>query len=331
MPCWSPLFPGTSCPPFPRRGIGCSGRWPQVPPGPVAETRLLLQAAPSRLGESDRPSRGGRGERPLWLEADVRPNALGKARALLYKPAEINIVTADEIGKRAHLAASCPGWPRGWSSSSSPRLERGDGPRGPHERRDQVAPEQASNSEAPGDQGEFWSHVDVSVMEIPSLPLSAIPGSLLMELGNRGHPRPRFGWNPRRGRTSSMSPEGKALLLHAPGSIGVSRCPRAPRDSAGLIRPAGRSLFRRGPHEPGVEFGVYAQWAHRRVEPLWRRYLDPVATEGDRGRQNFDVAIPDGRHRIRLSCAQGRVHPVATPRWDWSYVTGLHFVQALEK
>jgi hypothetical protein len=176
--------------------------------------------------------------------------------------------------------------------------------------------------EAPGDQGEFWSHVDVKVLAIPSLPLSAIAGSLLRELRIVDR-RPASVESVEKQEVIDV-PEGKALLLHAPGTIAFD----APRGATGFSGSFGMraGAYSDAGHTAGVEFGVYAVWPHGRVQKLWSRYLDPVAVKRDRGTQHFDVGLPaDTPDTVVLRTAPG---PDNDNRWGWSYVTGLHFIPA---
>ena len=65
----------------------------------------------------------------IWLQADAVPNALGRARALLYKPAIMNIVTTDELDTETTWRFRLPS-----RADADPRR----GPGGPHARRDLV-------------------------------------------------------------------------------------------------------------------------------------------------------------------------------------------------
>jgi hypothetical protein len=258
----------------------------------------------------------------LWLEADAKPNALGRARALLYKPAQINLVTTDQLGNERTWRLL----PRVAKAGFLlvPTLERGEDLVGlmNGETRTRLS---HIRFEAPGDQDEFWSHIDVNVLAIPSLPLSAIPGSLLVELAIADR-RPTSVESAEKQEVIAV-PEGKALLLHAPGRIAFDVPKGAPGFSGSFGMRAGS--YSDGGHTAGVEFGAYAVWPGGRVEKLWSRYLDPVAREADRGTQHFDVDLPvDTPATLVLRTGTG---PDNDNRWGWSYVTGLQFTPSTGK
>ena len=285
----------------------------------AAEHRLLFKRS-VHLGESIELPPDTRSA--IWLEADAVPNAMGKARALLYKPAEIEIVTTDELGQERTWRLL----PRVARAGFLlvPTLERGEDLVGlmNGETKSRVS---RLRFEAPGDQGEFWSHVDVNVLTVPSLPLSAIANSLLKELGIVDR-RPVSVNSAQRQEVIDI-PEGKALLLHAPGTIEF----HVPTGAARFAGSYGLRVgaYSGGGHTAGVEFGVDAIWPNGRVVTLWKRYLDPVERDMDQGLQHFDVAVPDGAPAMLvLRTGPG---PTNDTRWAWSYVTGLRFTEAPEK
>jgi hypothetical protein len=283
----------------------------------AAKTRPLhrfITKATVRLGEPVEIPAGL--HEAVWLEADAVPNALGRARALLYKPAEIGIVTTDETGKE-----------RSWRLL--PRVARAGFilvPTLEHAEdlealMDGVAPTwvRRIRFDAPAGQDEFWSHIDVNVMAIPSLSFAAIGNSTLLKLGIYD----------RRPVSIKAFAElelvdiagAQAMLLHAPGSMEFVVPARTARFSGTFgLRPG---AYSDGGHTAGVEFAVDAVWSSGKSERIWSRFLDPVGNPGDRGAQHFDVALPpDGAAKIILSTGPG---PTGDNRWDWSYVRALCF------
>jgi hypothetical protein len=252
----------------------------------------------------------------LCLRADPVPDALGRARSLLYKPAELNLVIAD--GQRHETS---------WRLL--PRVAR-DGfllvPTLAHAEDLEALIRGVSSSrvtairfEAPGDQGEFWSHVDVHIFSLPSLPLSRPSDRWLQELGIIDR------------TTASIEsvappvvfdlPEGNALLLHAPGQIKFQR-------PIGAVRFSGNFGIKRGAytgegHTAGVDFEVLLVRPDGGEVALWRRYLDPVARAEDRGMQRFVVDLPAGMQGV--VALRTRAGPSQDNRWGWSYVSGLRF------
>ncbi len=129
------------------------------------ELRLVLRRTVRLSEEIELPSPI---DRAIWLRADPAPNNLGRLRALLYRPALISIATTDEHGLRRTWRLL----PRVARSGFVlvPTLEDG---------RDLALLMQGEaharvtsfHFESPDGQGEFWSHVDVSVFQMPGLPL----------------------------------------------------------------------------------------------------------------------------------------------------------------
>ncbi|HZZ18406.1 MAG TPA: hypothetical protein VFE25_03505 [Opitutaceae bacterium] len=275
--------------------------------------KLLLKKT-VHLGESVDVPAGQR--QAVWIEANPVPNALGRARALLYKPAEIHILTTDETGLQRQWRLL----PRVAATGFIlvPTLEHGE---------DLAALMQGdANSRvrrfvftAPEGEDEFWSHVDVNLLAIPSLPFAAIPASRLIGLGIVGE-RPLS-------IESVAEPvfvdvaEGKALQLHAPGEMILS-IPKGSMQFSGTIGLL-PGTYSDGGSTAGVEFSVDAVWSSGRSMRLWSRYLDPVAEQADRGSQRFQVNLPeDGPVRLVLRTGTG---PRTDNRWDWSYVRDLRF------
>jgi hypothetical protein len=252
----------------------------------------------------------------LWLRVQAVPNNLGRLRALLYRPALINLSTTGIDGARSvwrllpRVAAD--------GFILAPRLEGGS----------DVAALMSGDArtwvrsihfEAPAGQEEFWSHMDVEVYSMPGLPID--PGSPFSAwAANLGIlDRPAI-------RVSSEKPlaivfEGeKRLLVHAPAEVAVAIPAGARRVSWSYgIR---EGAYTSGGNTQGVEFSVDAEWPSGRKERLWSRYLDPVSVPGDRGTQRVDLAVPSAvPSRLVLRAGVGR----NDERWDWSYVSGVHF------
>jgi hypothetical protein len=104
----------------------------------------------------------------IWLEADAVPNMLGRARALLYKPALINIAVKDDLG-RTSVWRLLPRVARGGFILDPMLRDGGDmALLTSGKARNRV---RSFHFEAPDGQGEFWSHVGVSVYRLPGLPV----------------------------------------------------------------------------------------------------------------------------------------------------------------
>jgi hypothetical protein len=252
----------------------------------------------------------------VWLRARVIPNNLGRVRALLYKPARIDIATTDVLGRQgvwrllprvaeggfllaptiaggADMAALMKGRSGTWIKSF--------------------------HFEAPAGQEEFWSRVEVKLDRLPGLPIhSQLPMEWLVALGIID--RPAESATSQEQQEILNLPE-RALLLHAKGEIVFDIPQGSTRFSGGYgIR---REAYTGDGHTKGVEFDVEAVWPTGRRELLLKRFLDPAARAGDRGTQQLDVALPQASAaQLILRTEPG---PDGDNRWDWSYVSGLRF------
>jgi hypothetical protein len=304
---------------FPEKGFWLLRRKAPLSAAPV-EHRLIFSGQARLYDELVLPPVR---DQAIWLRADPVPNSLGRARALAYKPALVNLVTTDDNGRQST-----------WRLL--PRVARGGFI---------LAPTLASGRDmelflkgeaeswvrsfhfaAPAGQDEFWSHVDVGVFGIPGIPLRAVEKTVpLVQLGI-------FDRAPVSVSSAAPTqvidiPEGKGLLVHAEGEVvfdvpaGAARLACGYGIREGAYQGAGRT--------DGVDFEVDAVWASGRRERLWERYLDPVAHAGDRGTQRLDLKLPaDTPARLILHTGPG---PQNDNRWDWSYVCLLRFAMPGEQ
>lgn len=119
----------------------------------------------------------------IWLRARVVPTALGRARALFYKPALITLTTTDGSGTgrtwRLLPRVAEAGFmlvPTLDHAEDLVALMRGE-----------FASRVASfRFDAPGDQAKFWSHVEVEASAVPGLPIREIPAKRLQDVGITG-------------------------------------------------------------------------------------------------------------------------------------------------
>jgi hypothetical protein len=251
----------------------------------------------------------------LWLRAEAAPNALGRLRAALYKPAALSLVTTDdegsvrrwrflpEVGRvgfilvptletGADMASFLRGEAHGWIRSL--------------------------RFEAPSGQEEFWRPIDVSLDALPRIPLRPILSPALMSASKIFDPAPLWVTTAAGQEIFALGGEN-AVLLHAESHVFL----RVP-DSAKRV--AGTFGLREGAytgdgHSSGVVFDLDARWANGRRERLWSRALDPVRREGDRGAQHFDIGLPDS---LPVQLEMSLLPAVeGDNRWDWSYLAGV--------
>ncbi len=61
---------------------------------------------------------------------------------------------------------------------------------------------------------------------------------------------------------------------------------------------------------------------------VYRRTLEPVTREADRGAQSFSLTLPaDPELKVVISTLPG---PAQDRRWDWSYVANLTFTTPVQ-
>jgi hypothetical protein len=278
------------------------------------ERRQLLSAAVQLSSEVVLPPLR---DHAIWLEARAVPDNLGRARALIYKPARINLVTTDDNGHqkawRLLPRVARDGFvlvPMLANASDMVQFLRGEA----------SSWVRSFRFEAPEGQAEFWSHVDVSVFELPGIPLKPVLSLVpLVELGIFDRPPESV--------TSAAPtqvidiPEGKALLLHAEGQV-VLEVPQGARRVSFLYGIREGAYMGPG-RTDGVDFEVDSVSVSGRRQQLWHRYLDPVARTGDRGTQRVELELPaDAPGRVIVHTGPG---PQNDNRWDWSYIASMHW------
>jgi hypothetical protein len=157
-------LPGHYTPVLKERGYWLLRRTSALPQ--VALERRHLVNRRVRLSEEiEVPAAPGRA---LWLQANAVPTLLGRARAFLYKPSTLLITTTDDGG---HTYA----WrflPRVARSGFmlSPVITTGDDAAALFRGQSRITVK-SFHFEAPGDQAEFWDHVEVALFALPDVPV----------------------------------------------------------------------------------------------------------------------------------------------------------------
>lgn len=256
--------------------------------------------------------------RAVWIEADPVPNNLGRFRAALYKPSTLNLATIDDRGDShrwrllPRVAKTgfilCPTLETGADVASFLNGESGSWVRSFH-------------FEVPAGQGEFWSHVDISLFALPDIALRAtVPVENLVSLGI--FDRSPL-WITSAAGEEVFSLEGrKAVLLHASSAV-FTEVPAGARSYSGTFG-LKEGAYTGDGHTAGVGFDLDAIWSSGRRERLWSRMLDPIRRPADRGPQRLEVGLPENLP-VRLELRMTPAEP-ADNRWDWSYLSGVRFV-----
>ncbi len=143
-------------------------RTSRVPAGAPPRRVLLMRS----VGLSQEVVLPGDRSRALWLALDPVPNALGRARAILYKPAELQIAVTDDRGRlrvwRLVPRVDRVGFllaPTLATADEAAALLRGAAP----------SWVRSFHFESPLGQGEFWSRIDVEVSALSGVALEPPP------------------------------------------------------------------------------------------------------------------------------------------------------------
>ena len=125
--------------------------------------------------------------------------------------------------------------------------------------------------------------------------------------------------------STPIAPEirgGNLLFAHAPMELSMpidaTRAENTLKVRFGMFD----GTWSEGGNTDGVCFEVWAETASGKQDQLWRRCLNPVQVEADRGEQSASIAVP------RQSVAKLRFVTDAGPTnaWDWSYWSKINVV-----
>ncbi len=286
------------------------------PAAPLA--RELLQRQTVALGES--LAVPAVSDCALWVQIFPDATQLGRLRALLYKPAMLNL-TVEEVTGRQTTWRLLPriaedGFllqPFLETQSDFGAYLRGRG-------RKQI---RSLRIDASAGDGEFWKGAEVRFLALRGLPIENEAAYLeLVEAGVT---------NLAPGKVAAPAPleifslgTDKAALLHAPARMEFTLPAGTARLTASFgLRPG---AYDQGGHTEGVEFRVTATWLDGRTETLWRRWLDPVHHSVDRGVQSMEITLPASRPAtVILQTGPG---PTGNTQWAWSYWTQIKFSPA---
>lgn len=250
----------------------------------------------------------------LWLQVEPELSALGHLRGLLYKPPQLSLSTFDERREQS-TARLVPGiasagfiiQPLISDQSTFAAFLLGEAGRWTRSLRiDTVAGE-----------GHFWRGLRVRVSRVESLPLLPMDPYKAAVLAGSTNLRPvaitGSPWELRDGDPPS-------IFLHAPGEIVFTPPPHL-RQLTGELG-IERGAYTDEGRTDGVEF-VVAIRTTIGEQVVYRRTLEPLTRELDRGSQAFSVVLPDTPGlRVSIRTLPGAVEDA---QWDWSYVTDLKF------
>lgn len=253
----------------------------------------------------------------LWLELDAHPTALGRVRALLYKPAELDLtVTDSSSGRRTWRLV--PRVAKG-GFLLAPTLSRGQDMASLLQGRAALWI-RSFHLEAPPGQEEFWSRAEMTLSELSQVPVSVMsPVDRLVEDGIFDRPATSI-----RGAFPPEvydTPECKVVQIHADGEVQFRVGHDARRFSMGFgIR---EGAYSGGGHTRGVVFSIKAQWVSGQSRLLWSERLDPSAHPRDGGLHQVEVSLPEPiPDWLTVHLAPAAPEDI---RWCWSYLAGVRF------
>ena len=256
-------------------------------------------------------------DHPVWFQATVPLNILGRLRAFFYKPPLVNLTVTDDAGRettwRLLPRVAEDGFllePLIEIQSDFAAYLRGHGDKWLRSLR----------LEAPPDQKEFWSRPDIRLYTLPELTLSHEPAFLHLVDEGITNVAPVAVKSNGPLNTFPVGPV-RALLVHAPGEMTFAL-------PDGINQLTGSFGINDGAYindcrTDGVDFIVDILDAEGHRKTLLHRYLNPLNEVGDRGPQLFRVALPDQRPAtLVLRTLPG---PKDDSRWDWSFWANLRF------
>lgn len=250
---------------------------------------------------------------PLWMTIDSYPTLRTRLRGLFYREPQLWITLTDDRGQSSRWRIV----PRlaEYGFLVQPRLvDQSD--------LTAWASQAGRNWNAsiavgtpPGDTA-AWDRFSVTFHRL-SLPLAPAPPAHILVTQGVINAEPTFIDSPLAWRTHHDD-LGPRLFLHAPGRLDLA------------VPPGARQLRGEFGLEPGsyagdnatdgVTFVVEAVNAAGQTV-LWERRLEPLTRPGDRGRQSFELALPEPLPetiRIRLDTGPAG-------QWDWSYLARIRF------
>jgi hypothetical protein len=157
-------LPGSYEPLFSEKGFWLFHKRHPIPTGPQEQLPVLERTV--RIGEEvEIPQDTGQ---VLWLRAHATPNTIGRVRGILYRPAQLDLVVTDSAGAERSWRVV----PRVAEDGFilAPKLETGADMAALMQGRATSWP-RSFHFDAPDGQAEFWSHIDLGVFRIPSLPV----------------------------------------------------------------------------------------------------------------------------------------------------------------
>lgn len=259
------------------------------------------------------------GSQPIWAVIKVQPNLMGSLRKFFYKAPLVYITTTDQDGSSHRFqlirAIAATGF------ILNPFFQTGDDlinfQRGQFQRRIT----EFSIETMPGGAEFFDASVEVELRTLAPFKQAQVQAN--QKLNNR------FRMMNRRPVAiesavplSSLLLEGKeVLMLHAESRMdfNLTGSEQTVQGSFGILPGASQN----GNDTDGVEFVIECISSTGESRELFRRFLDPLRQQDDRGTQHFTITVPSSPEgKLVFRTLPGPHH---SQSFDWSYWTDLKF------
>jgi hypothetical protein len=255
-------------------------------------------------------------EKQLWATIDIRPSLFGRLRSFFYKPAFVNLVIKDTASRRSVFRLTPPQAKTGFilnpmieDTSAYLQLATNESGRRLRSLQIQVADD---------DKHFFAGTAQLELFELPAVPASTEYSQQLNKARFW-----MFSSYPITARSAQTPREIKldgrnAILMHAPSQMEFEVPAGALEVSGGFGFVPG--AYQNGGRTKGAEFSVVWTNGQERTE-IYKRFLNPVEVETDRGLQDFRVGlrgITGGRLLFQTSPG-----PSKDASWGWTFWTGI--------
>ena len=290
--------------------------WKRLPDkfDPAAVTPKLLQITDLAIGTKLKLD-AYKGKQ-LWARIELKQTLFGRLHSFLYKPPHVTLVLTDGAGKDAEFFIPLSQGRAGFILS--PIIENeiefasfANAGAGREVRR-------LSLRIKPGDRFLFADTARVEISELkPTHTADRFLESANEDLFHMFKTFPIL-YEAHVPISESTVDKLPVEVLHAPSKM-TFNMPREPHQVSGYfgILPG---AYTKGGDTDGAEFIVYWSDSSDRVE-LFRRFLDPLHVESDRGLQEFKVDLSHLKGgRLYLQIDPG---PFGNFSWDWTFWSGI--------
>ncbi len=286
-------------------------------PGPFDPASVLPRLLRTTTVEVNRPLViKDLASQPLWLRADLQPSLLGSLRSFLYKPPQVRLDLEDSAGKHHEYLMPLPQGRTGFILN--PMIEDIVDYMYFASSKPQKLVHALTLKIDPSDEKYFARSARIELSALPSASSGeAYFASQNSRLFQMFKTVPIF-YDSYTPLSKSVIDGMEVAILHAPSQMIFELPPDAKTISGKFGLMPGTYLD--GGKTNGAEFIVYWSNGSSRVE-LYRKYLDPVKKEDDRGLHEFSAKLEGlSGGKLYLEVDPG---PFKDTGWDWTGWTDI--------